>query len=90
MAEKTRKWTLNVDGAFYVDDSCIDCDCCRVIAPDCFTANEEGQHSFVYRQPETDEEREVCEEALRECPVDAIGKDGREKDGPSVPDPSNA
>lgn len=37
---------------------------------------DENNYSFVYKQPETPEEREMCEEAMSCCPVEAIGKDG--------------
>jgi len=84
LAEKSRKFALNVDGAFYVDDSCIDCDVCRVTAPDSFTANEDAGHSYVYRQPRTPEERAHCLEALEECPVDAIGRDGESHEATSA------
>ena len=32
----------------------------------------------LYKQPESDEERNLCEEALAGCPVEAIGRDGEE------------
>jgi ferredoxin len=40
------------------------------------TADDDGGHSFVFKQPETDEERTLAEEALAGCPVEAIGRDG--------------
>ena len=66
----------NVPGSFYVDSTCIDCDVCRDTAPENFTRDDEHQYSFVYKQPETEEERAQCEEALGACPVEAIGSDG--------------
>ncbi len=41
-----------------------------------FTRYDENGYSFVYKQPETPEEIELCEEALLACPVEAIGDDG--------------
>ena len=76
MAEKENKYEDNVDGKFYVDDECIDCNLCRELAPENFKANEEGGYSYVYKQPENDEEAEQCDEALGDCPVEAIGNDG--------------
>lgn len=76
MADKTEKWEKNVAGKFYVDQQCIDCDLCRETAPDFFTRDEDGGYSFVYRQPETEEDVALCLEALEGCPVDAIGEDG--------------
>ena len=39
-------------------------------------SNEDEGYSFVYKQPESPEEEELCREALEECPVEAIGDDG--------------
>ena len=66
----------NVPGTYYVDMNCIDCDVCRDTAPDNFTRSDEGNYSFVFKQPQTDDERTLCEEALVSCPVEAIGNDG--------------
>ena len=33
-------------------------------------------YSYVFKQPENDEEREQCKEAMEGCPVEAIGDDG--------------
>ncbi len=38
--------------------------------------SDENSYSFVYKQPENDEERAACDEALSCCPVEAIGTDG--------------
>ena len=80
MAEVEDKYPENVGGAYYVDDQCIDCDLCRDTAPDNFTREEDEGYSFVYKQPETDEERALCVEAMEGCPVDAIGDDGASGD----------
>ena len=76
MADKDEKWPENITGKFYVDEQCIDCDLCRQTAPANFERNEDEGYSYVYKQPETDEERDQCQEALEECPVEAIGEDG--------------
>ena len=52
MADNTDKVANNVDGAFYVDSNCIDCDLCRQTAPDNFARNEDDGYSFVSKQPE--------------------------------------
>jgi ferredoxin len=75
MANKDDKVGTNVAGKWYVDTSCIDCDVCRTTAPDNFKANEDEGYSFVYKQPEGDEEAQ-CVEAKASCPVEAIGDDG--------------
>tara|TARA_R100000963_G_scaffold22736_2_gene15781 strand:- start:2770 stop:3003 length:234 start_codon:yes stop_codon:yes gene_type:complete len=76
MADVTDKYELNVEGKFYVDEQCIDCDLCRETAPKNFTREEDEGYSYVYKQPENDEELESCIEAMDGCPVEAIGDDG--------------
>lgn len=76
MADLENSYTENVLGKYYVDDACIDCDLCRETAPDNFTRSDDGGHSYVYKQPQNDEERDLCLEALEGCPVEAIGDDG--------------
>ncbi len=76
MADRDDKVALNVEGAFFVDTNCIDCDLCRQTAPNHFERNEEDGYSYVYKQPELEEEIVLCREAMEECPVEAIGDDG--------------
>ena len=76
MADVANKYSENVEGKFYVDDQCIDCDLCRETAPANFKRNDDGGHSFVYKQPESPEEEALCREAMEGCPVEAIGPDG--------------
>lgn len=75
MADKNLKNPENVAGRFYADNSCIDCDQCRNIAPKSFTRHDAG-YSYVYRQPQTPEEISQAEEARTSCPTDTIGNDG--------------
>ena len=78
MAELEDKYEDNVKGRYFVDLQCIDCDLCRETAPDNFKRNEEDGYSYVYKQPETEEEEILCAEALAGCPVEAIGDCGHE------------
>lgn len=71
MAKLSRRLTGNVTGDFYVDDSCIDCDACRQIAPTVF--REHGDLSIVYRQPSEDKEVLSALKALVACPTASIG-----------------
>ena len=75
MAEKENKYDDNVEGKYYVDEECIDCNLCRETAPSNFTNHDDG-YSYVQKQPENEEEETQCSEALQECPVEAIGDDG--------------
>jgi ferredoxin len=79
MADLENKYEDNVKGAYFVDDQCIDCDLCRETAPENFTREEDGGFSFVFKQPENDEQIALCEEAMEGCPVEAIGEDGEEQ-----------
>ena len=78
MADQSIKYEENADGVFYVDNTCIDCDACRVAAPDNYTRNEDDGYSYVDKQPENDEEYAMCIDAMDGCPVESIGEDGDE------------
>jgi ferredoxin len=76
MADAANRYPENTGGKYYVDNQCIDCDLCRETAPDNFKRNDDGGYSFVYKQPENDEEEARCKEAKEGCPVEAIGDNG--------------
>src|SRR5205814_361766 len=71
MAQLALKLADNVDGEFFVDSTCIDCDACRQIAPTVF--HDIGDQSAVYHQPETEEELLAAQKALISCPTASIG-----------------
>ncbi|MBA3805414.1 MAG: ferredoxin [Acidobacteria bacterium] len=54
-----------------MDDSCIDCDACRQIAPGTF--HDHGDASSVYRQPEMEADIKRAIMALVTCPTGSIG-----------------
>ncbi len=72
MASIARRLPQNVAGDFFVDDTCIDCDACRQLAPATF--RDHGDQSSVYHQPETQEETHLALLALVTCPTGSIGK----------------
>jgi ferredoxin len=76
MADPRDRLLENVPGRYYVDTQCIDCDVCRVTAPENFLRSEAKGYSYVFRQPESAEEEALCQEAMDSCPVEAIGNDG--------------
>lgn len=76
MADLEDKNPESVAGKFYVDSQCIDCDLCRETAPDNFQRSDDEGYSYVYKQPENEEEEALCVEAMEGCPVEAIGDDG--------------
>src|SRR5262245_11034148 len=71
MANRKRAYPENRPGTFFVDDTCIDCDLCRQIAPAVF--REESDHSVVYHQPDSEAERLRSTMALVACPTGSIG-----------------
>jgi len=75
MANLPDRVPQNVAGKYYVDSSCIDCDQCRVVAPDFFGRTEDGM-SFLSKQPMTPEEIASVEEAMDACATTSIGSDG--------------
>ena len=76
MADIANRYPDNVTGKYYVDNQCIDCDLCRETAPNNFTRNDDGGYSYVYKQPENEDEEKQCKEAMEGCPVEAIGNNG--------------
>jgi len=71
MANIKKRFPDNVEGEFFVDATCIDCDTCRQLAPETF--EDSGSYSFVYAQPQTEEERRKALRALLACPTGSIG-----------------
>ena len=80
MSEKMRKLKENQPGKYYVDQHCIGCMLCSEIAPDNFRPSSdvdcEVAYLFVYKQPSTEQEDDLCSESMDVCPVDAIRDDG--------------
>jgi ferredoxin len=76
MADRNLKTPENVPGRFYVDNTCIDCGMCPATSPLFFKRFDEGGYTVVYRQPQTDDEITLAEEARLTCPTDSIGIDG--------------
>lgn len=76
MANHDDKVPENVDGRYYVDTQCIDCNLCRDVAVNNFAHQEEAGYAYVNKQPAGEEEESQCREAKESCPVEAIGDDG--------------
>ena len=62
----------NAPGEFYVDESCIDCATCRLVAPATFGSLARDL-AYVQRQPETEAEGRRARMALVSCPTSSIG-----------------
>jgi len=72
MARPEARLAENVAGEFYVDQTCIDCATCRVVAPEVF-ARSQGQLSYVHRQPQDGAQARRALMALVACPTASIG-----------------
>ena len=71
MAQIDQRLPQNVEGDFFVDTTCIDCDACRQIAPASF--RDHGEQSSVYHQPANPGELHRALMALVACPTASIG-----------------
>lgn len=72
MADLNRKLAENVPGELFVDETCIDCDTCRELAPQTFGSLRNGQ-SFVREQPSSEAEWRSALFAVVSCPTASIG-----------------
>jgi glyoxylase-like metal-dependent hydrolase (beta-lactamase superfamily II)/ferredoxin len=61
----------NAPGPLFVDQTCIDCDTCRQMAPEIY--GETRGLSYVMRQPESADENRRALQALVACPTASIG-----------------
>jgi glyoxylase-like metal-dependent hydrolase (beta-lactamase superfamily II)/ferredoxin len=71
VADKSKRLGTNVGDNFFVDETCINCDTCRQLAPATFL--ERDDFSSVYRQPVAEPELRAAYQALVACPVGSIG-----------------
>lgn len=71
MANEKKKLPGNVEGNFFVDSTCINCDACRQLAPKTF--EEHDEYSAVYHQPSSRSEGLAAYQALLACPAGSIG-----------------
>ncbi|MBD2102458.1 MBL fold metallo-hydrolase [Leptolyngbya sp. FACHB-261] len=78
MARLNQRLSQNVDGDFYVDRTCIDCDTCRWMAPEVFYRV--GEQSAVHHQPSDEHQRLLAMQALLACPTASIGTVEKPKD----------
>jgi glyoxylase-like metal-dependent hydrolase (beta-lactamase superfamily II)/ferredoxin len=84
MAHSERAVAENVPGDFFVDDTCIDCDTCRQVAP--LTFADAGDHSYVRVQPHDEDDVRRALRAVLCCPTASIGTRERHKTADVVAD----
>ncbi len=73
----------SVDGDWYVDSRCIDCDVARQYAPELIATAPDG-NSIIVRQPATPAEELVMWRATLACPTQSIGTHQRRRPPPNV------
>jgi ferredoxin len=76
MADNTMKEPENVDGPYYVDQTCNLCRNCMEEAPNLLKYNDDETYVYFFKQPETPEEQAAAQRALEVCPTLSIGNDG--------------
>src|SRR5262245_32670276 len=76
MARLADRHDANVEGRWYVDTRCIDCDASRHHAPQLIEALIDGQ-SVVARQPSNEQEELLMWRAALACPTRSIGRTDR-------------
>jgi glyoxylase-like metal-dependent hydrolase (beta-lactamase superfamily II)/ferredoxin len=67
----------NAPGEFFVDDACIDCETCRILAPSVFSRSNRVGMSIVRSQPRSAEQLQRAKMALVACPTSAIGSESK-------------
>lgn len=72
MARLNLRLPENAPGELFVDQTCIDCDTCRELAPETFGSTGSGQ-SYVVRQPQEGASWHRALLALVSCPTASIG-----------------
>jgi glyoxylase-like metal-dependent hydrolase (beta-lactamase superfamily II)/ferredoxin len=63
----------NAPGEYFVDETCIDCATCRIVAPSVFAASRSSGMSFVRSQPVDEAGARRASMALVACPTSSIG-----------------
>jgi glyoxylase-like metal-dependent hydrolase (beta-lactamase superfamily II)/ferredoxin len=77
VARLSARLSENAPGDFYVDDSCIDCETCRIVAPEVFARSDRLGLSVVREQPAKDGALLRAKMALVSCPVSSIGTESK-------------
>ncbi len=72
MGEEPKRLPLNAPGKYYTTEECDGCAYCASLAPENFDYNKDTNQYVIARQPKTKEEEEFVQEAMEDCPVDAI------------------
>jgi len=86
MANFQDRYPLNVPGKYYIDGGCTDCDLCRQSAPNNVRRDDRTGISYIFKQPESEEEVRALEEGgVGGCPTEAVGNNGDKHDWRTEP-----
>ena len=86
MASFYDRYPLNAPGRDYIDNQCTDCDLCRETAPNNVKRDDRTGISYIFKQPETEEEVRCLEEGgVQGCPTEAVGNNGDKFDWKNEP-----
>ena len=76
MAHLSDRLPANVPGAWYNDNTCVECGLCPDMAPQIFRRDDITGQSIVWHQPGSPEELALALEVQQACPTESIGSDG--------------
>lgn len=71
-SEDQKKLPENVPGKYYTTDDCDGCAYCAAVAPDNFEFHKPTNTYYVGKQPVDAEEEQLVQDAMEDCPLDAI------------------
>jgi glyoxylase-like metal-dependent hydrolase (beta-lactamase superfamily II)/ferredoxin len=83
MARPDQRHADNVEGDWFADTRCIDCDVARHFAPELIVSDGDGL-SVVIRQPGGDDDERALWRAALACPTRSIGTVSRRRPPPGV------
>lgn len=66
----------NAPGRYYITDECDGCAYCASVAPENFDYDKDSNSYYVCKQPADAGEAELVQEAMEDCPIDAIRENG--------------
>lgn len=85
MARLDRRHPDGVRGDWFIDDRCIGCAASATIAPDLIDLSGDGQRFVFVRQPVTEQEVLLAQQAAEVCPTRSIGTTSRQRWAPHHP-----
>ena len=74
MTTDAERYPDNAEGPYFTTRDCVLCHTCHESAPEHFDMSPDGDHMIVIRQPRTETETMLCNQAMEGCPMDAIQK----------------